>query len=158
MGPRWNAPCVTPCSSSGIRTRFGKLICSWNSGVAERTAELAKSLNENLQAEIGERKRVEEQLRDVDRRKDHFLATLAHELRNPLSPLTSAAQLIGMEPENTDQVRELTTVMTRQLAQLVRLIDDLLDVSRISGGKLQLRKAQFPWGNPSPRPWTLAGR
>jgi CheY-like chemotaxis protein len=76
------------------------------------------------------------------------LATLAHELRNPLSPLTSAAQLIGLEPEKTDQVRELTAVMMRQLTQLVRLIDDLLDVSRISGGKLQLRKTHVPLGEP----------
>lgn len=115
--------------------------------VQERTAELAK-LNKTLQAEIGQRTRIEEQLREVDRRKDQFLATLAHELRNPLSPLTSAAQLIGLEPEKTDQVRELTAVMMRQLTQLVRLIDDLLDVSRISGGKLQLRKTHVPLGEP----------
>jgi signal transduction histidine kinase len=115
--------------------------------VQERTAELAK-LNEALQAEIAQRTRIEEQLREQDRRKDQFLATLAHELRNPLSPLTSAAQLIGLEPEKTDQVRELTAVMMRQLTQLVRLIDDLLDVSRISGGKLQLRKTHVPLGEP----------
>jgi signal transduction histidine kinase len=115
--------------------------------VMERTAEL-KGLTETLQNEIGERKRVEGQLREVDRRKDLFLATLAHELRNPLSPLTSAAQLIGMEPEKADQVREMALVMTRQLAQLVRLIDDLLDVSRISGGKLQLRKTLVAIGEP----------
>ena len=115
--------------------------------VLERTAEL-ESLNQKLQGEIRERKRIEGQLREVDRRKDQFLATLAHELRNPLSPLTSAAQLIGMEPEKPDQVRELTLVMTRQLSQLVRLIDDLLDVSRISGGKLQLRKTQVAIGEP----------
>lgn len=115
--------------------------------VVERTAEL-EVLNEKLQLEIGERKRVEGQLREVDRRKDQFLATLAHELRNPLSPLTSAAQLIGMEPQKTGQVREMSLVMTRQLGQLVRLIDDLLDVSRISGGKLQLRKTQVAIGEP----------
>lgn len=78
-------------------------------------------------------------LRDADRRKDQFLATLAHELRNPLSPLTAAAQLISLEPENSSQVGELTAVMSRQLDQLRRLIDDLLDVSRISSGKLMLR-------------------
>ena len=111
--------------------------------VLERTAEQI-ALNEKLQAEVAERARVEEQLREADHRKDQFLATLAHELRNPLSPLTSAAQLIGLEPERADQVRELAIVLTRQLGQLVRLIDDLLDVSRISGGKLQLRKTIIP--------------
>ncbi|MFN0017642.1 MAG: response regulator [Pirellulaceae bacterium] len=115
--------------------------------VVERTSEL-EALNEKLQLEIGERKRIEAQLREVDRRKDQFLATLAHELRNPLSPLTSAAQLIGMEPEKTGQVRELTVIITRQLGQLVRLIDDLLDVSRISGGKLKLRKTRVAIGEP----------
>lgn len=115
--------------------------------VQERTAELAK-LNEALRVEVLERTRVEEQLRHADRKKDEFLATLAHELRNPLSPLTAAVQLIGLEPENTSHVRELATVMSRQLSQLVRLIDDLLDVSRISGGKLQLRKTYVSLGEP----------
>lgn len=79
-------------------------------------------------------------LREADLRKDQFLATLAHELRNPLSPLTSAAQLLSIEPDNAAQVAELTVVMSRQLDQLRRLIDDLLDVSRISSGKLVLRR------------------
>lgn len=115
--------------------------------VEERTAELEK-VNDSLQVEIARRQRIEDQLREVDRRKDQFLATLAHELRNPLSPLTAATQLLGLEPENATQVRELTLVMSRQLTQLVRLIDDLLDISRISGGKLQLRKSRFALGEP----------
>jgi signal transduction histidine kinase/ActR/RegA family two-component response regulator len=106
--------------------------------VAQRTAELAR-VNESLQAEVAERKRIEAALRDADQRKDQFLATLAHELRNPLSPLTAAAQLISLEPDRTDQVRELAAVLGRQLEQLRRLVDDLLDVSRISRGKLRLR-------------------
>jgi signal transduction histidine kinase len=107
--------------------------------VAQRTAELAQ-VNESLQAEVAERKRVEAALRDADQRKDQFLATLAHELRNPLSPLTAAAQLISMEPDRIDQVRELAVILARQLEQLRRLVDDLLDVSRISRGKLRLRR------------------
>jgi CheY-like chemotaxis protein len=67
------------------------------------------------------------------------LATLAHELRNPLAPLTAAIQLIAAEPERTDQVRQVVGVMSQQLDQLVRLIDDLVDVSRINSGKLHLR-------------------
>lgn len=113
--------------------------------VERRTAELAR-LNETLQSEIAERKRAEEALRKADRRKDEFLALLAHELRNPLSPLTVGTQLIGMEPGNTPQVRELTGIMSRQLEQLVRLIDDLLDISRISSGKLRLRREPVALG------------
>jgi PAS domain S-box-containing protein len=77
-------------------------------------------------------------LAEVDRRKDEFLATLAHELRNPLAPIKNAVQLMGLmklDPE-TDELRQM---MARQLEQLVRLIDDLLDVSRISRGKISLR-------------------
>lgn len=79
-------------------------------------------------------------LRLADHRKDHFLATLAHELRNPLSPLTAAAQLLAADPSDAAQTAELAAMMSRQLDQLRRLIDDLLDVSRISSGKLMLRR------------------
>lgn len=77
-------------------------------------------------------------LSEVDRRKDEFLATLAHELRNPLAPIKNAVQLMGLlklDPE-IDKLRQM---MARQVEQLVRLIDDLLDVSRISRGKIVLR-------------------
>jgi signal transduction histidine kinase len=106
--------------------------------VRERTAD-QKTLNEALHAEIAERKRVEEKLLDADRRKDVFLATLAHELRNPLAPLTAAVQLIAADPDRGEQIGQLAGMMSRQLDQLVRLIDDLLDVSRITSGKLNLR-------------------
>jgi signal transduction histidine kinase len=105
--------------------------------VRQRTAEL-HSLNEALHTEIAERKRAEQALRDADRRKDEFLATLARELRNPLAPLTAALQLIAAEPESVEQVRQFVPMMTQQLNQLVRLIDDLVDVSRITSGKLRL--------------------
>jgi signal transduction histidine kinase len=108
--------------------------------VRRRTAELA-SLNDALQVEVAERKRIEEKLRLADRRKDEFLATLAHELRNPLAPLTAATQLLGADPADAEQVRQLVGMMGQQLEQLVRLIDDLVDVSRINSGKLQLRLA-----------------
>jgi signal transduction histidine kinase len=106
--------------------------------VRMRTEELER-LNTLLEAEVAERKRAAAALRETDRRKDQFLATLAHELRNPLSPLTASCQLIGLDPQNTEQVRELVVVMSRQLEHLRRLIGDLLDVSRITAGKLTLR-------------------
>jgi signal transduction histidine kinase len=82
----------------------------------------------------------ERQLKDADRRKDEFLATLAHELRNPLAPLRTSLELIriaGNSPESVEEVRE---EMEEQLALLVRLVDDLLDVSRITSGKIRLQR------------------
>jgi signal transduction histidine kinase/DNA-binding response OmpR family regulator len=87
-----------------------------------------------------ERMRFIHQLRDSDRRKDEFLATLAHELRNPLAPIRSALQIIRLTGNDGPAIAQARTMMERQLGQMVRLIDDLLDVSRISRGKLELRK------------------
>lgn len=92
--------------------------------------------------DITERKRAEEALQLADRRKEEFLATLAHELRNPLAPLRNGLQLIRLTPDRAarEHAREM---MHRQLGQLVRLVDDLMDVSRISRNKLELRKARI---------------
>jgi signal transduction histidine kinase len=85
-----------------------------------------------------ELRRYTEALQENDRRKDEFLATLAHELRNPLAPIRNGLQLLRMAPdgEHSEQVRGM---MERQLTHMVRLIDDLLDISRISQGKIDLR-------------------
>ncbi|HEY4321537.1 MAG TPA: CheR family methyltransferase [Gemmatimonadales bacterium] len=97
-------------------------------------------------ADVSHRRRLEDDLRqfagtlsDTDRRKDEFLATLAHELRNPLAPMRNALELmrIAAEPVIIDRARGM---MDRQLHQLMRIVDDLLDVSRISKGKLQLQR------------------
>lgn len=98
--------------------------------------------------DISKRKEMEEELlayaaemSDMDRRKNEFLAMLAHELRNPLAPIRNALQIIKMSPgEGASQVTE---IMERQVGQLVRLVDDLLDVSRITTGKIELRKEQI---------------
>jgi signal transduction histidine kinase len=104
----------------------------------ERTNRDLAQTNSNLQAEIAERRRVEEKLRDTDRRKDEFLATLAHELRNPLAPIRNALRLLRSgDPRAAGDAMQ---IMQRQLRQMVRLIDDLLDVSRITRGKLEMRK------------------
>jgi len=84
-----------------------------------------------------------ERLRDSDRRKDEFLATLAHELRNPLAPIRNALQIIQIAGNNGPAVEQARAMMERQLGQMVRLIDDLLDVSRISRGKFELRKERI---------------
>jgi PAS domain S-box-containing protein len=89
--------------------------------------------------DITERVHAEEALRQADRRKDEFLATLSHELRNPLAPLRNSLHVLrsrGME-SRADRIYEL---MEHQLNRMVRLVDDLLEVSRITGGKIELRK------------------
>jgi signal transduction histidine kinase len=106
-----------------------------------KTRALAE-LNETLETRVRERtaelERSEAALRAADRQKDEFLATLAHELRNPLAPLRMGLDLLT-RTGSSDSHRTLT-VMNRQLDHMVHLIDDLLDVARISGGKLELKK------------------
>jgi signal transduction histidine kinase len=105
--------------------------------VRERTREL-EQLNADLHKQIAERKRAEEALLEADRRKDEFLATLAHELRNPLSPIRNALEIMRLADGDPEAFNRSRAVMERQVGQMVRLIDDLLDVSRITRGKLQL--------------------
>jgi len=81
-----------------------------------------------------------EALRDADRRKDEFLATLAHELRNPLAPIRNALQILKMPRVDAATVERSREMMERQVHHLVRLVDDLLDVSRVMQGKIELRK------------------
>jgi PAS domain S-box-containing protein len=85
-------------------------------------------------------RQAEEALRDADRRKDEFLATLAHELRNPLAPVRYAVQALHMKGPATPELQWARDVIDRQMQQMTRLIDDLLDVSRISRGKLELKR------------------
>jgi signal transduction histidine kinase len=91
-------------------------------------------------ADITERKRVETELREVDRRKDEFLATLAHELRNPLAPIRQAAAIASAPRATPAQLRWSQGVIERQVRHMARLLDDLLDVSRITRGTLELRR------------------
>jgi CheY-like chemotaxis protein/two-component sensor histidine kinase len=79
-----------------------------------------------------------------DHRKDEFLATLAHELRNPLAPLRSGLAVLQREPQLLEAGRRTVQAMERQLEQLVRLVDDLLDVSRVSRGKIDLQRSDVP--------------
>jgi len=97
--------------------------------------------------EIQQRKRHQDEmlrqaaaLKEADRRKDEFLATLAHELRNPLSPISNALQLWPLIENDRGEVEQLRLMMERQVRQMTRLIDDLMDVSRITRGKIQLRQ------------------
>ncbi len=100
------------------------------------TAEIARLLAES--------RSTAEALRDADRRKDEFLATLAHELRNPLAPIRNGLHLMLTAGDNPAIIASSRAMMERQVNQLVRLVDDLLDISRVSTGKIQLRPERMP--------------
>jgi signal transduction histidine kinase len=95
--------------------------------------------HQQIAAQRDELKAQSDALQEADRRKDEFLATLAHELRNPLAPLRHGLDILRKNPDSAE-AGVLREMMDRQLVHLVRLIDDLLDVSRVSQGKIELRK------------------
>jgi signal transduction histidine kinase/CheY-like chemotaxis protein len=97
-------------------------------------------------SDVTERRQAEQKLLEADRRKDVFLATLAHELRNPLAPLLTGLELLGMGEADPEILEGARKVMVRQLAQMVHLIDDLMDVSRINIGKIALRRERVALG------------
>ena len=102
--------------------------------------EAFNGMLDTLQKEMAERQRAEEALRAGDRQKDEFLATLAHELRNPLAPIRQAAMLANA-PRATEAQRQWSQgVIDRQVRHMALLLDDLLDISRITRGTLQIRK------------------
>jgi len=101
--------------------------------------ETSRDITERKAAEE-EQRRLLAALSEADRRKDEFLATLAHELRNPLAPIRNSLQLMRMASGKHEAVEQARIIMERQLTQLVRLVDDLLDMSRISQGKIELRR------------------
>ncbi|MEO8068304.1 MAG: PAS domain S-box protein [Flavobacteriales bacterium] len=90
--------------------------------------------------DITEQKQTEEALEESSKHKDHFLATLAHELRNPLAPLKNGLQLMELAPDDPSVMESTRAMMTRQLDHMVRLVDDLMDLSRISRGKIELER------------------
>jgi signal transduction histidine kinase/CheY-like chemotaxis protein len=101
-----------------------------------------RRMHEALHESRSELARQAEELRRANQRKDEFLATLAHELRNPLAPIRTGMELLAQSPEDTARERTLG-VMRRQVSHMVRLIDDLLDVSRITRGKLELKRERI---------------
>ena len=95
-----------------------------------------------INLDIERLKQVEAELRELDQRKNEFLATLAHELRNPLAPLRNGLEVMKLAAD-PGMLEKARAMMERQLSQMVRLVDDLLDVSRVSRGKIELRRADI---------------
>jgi PAS domain S-box-containing protein len=112
-------------------------------GAVVAVAGSTRDITERKQAEEALRESAQ-QLTDADRRKDEFLATLAHELRNPLAPLRNGLQIMRLAQDNPQAVERTRNMMERQLAQMVRLVDELLDLSRISRGRVELVKERMP--------------
>ena len=107
--------------------------------VADRTAELERA---NAALHAGE-----EALKDADRRKDEFLATLAHELRNPLAPVRNAVEILRMKGPDIPELHWARDIIDRQTQAMAQLIDDLMDISRINLGKLKLKREQVELAN-----------
>jgi signal transduction histidine kinase/ActR/RegA family two-component response regulator len=121
-----------------ITVLFGRAMHLLHDRAAAAAAE-ADEHRMQLEHEVQVRRRAEEALKDADRRKDEFLAMLAHELRNPLAPVRNAVHLLKAEPDPETE-REARAIIERQVEHLVRLVDDLLDVSRILRGRIELRR------------------
>jgi signal transduction histidine kinase/CheY-like chemotaxis protein len=152
--PKWSDFPLVVLTRAGLdpRTSFADLRAVGRMTLVQRPVQIA-GLVSTLEAAIRDRRRqyklrdylierdiTEEQLRDADRRKDEFLAMLAHELRNPLAAVNTATAVLRQDRLNSDERRQMFEILSRQVAQLNRLIDDLLDVSRITRGKIELKR------------------
>lgn len=105
-----------------------------------RAALRSRQRQYELRAHLSAQLENEQELKQADRRKDEFLATLAHELRNPLAPLRNSIHLLQLTAAEDDRIATMCEIMERQVNHLVRLVDDLMEISRITRGKIELRK------------------
>jgi len=110
--------------------------------VARQRDELRAMIEENSRL-LEESRQFARMLQEVDRRKDEFLATLAHELRNPLAPILNAAQILQLTTPTDEEFGKIRGLIERQVRHMARLVDDLLDVSRITSGKIELQKTRI---------------
>ncbi|MDB5965215.1 MAG: hybrid sensor histidine kinase/response regulator [Polaromonas sp.] len=144
-------------AATGQPVRFedeAKAMGRWFDVFANRIGGTGSARVALLFSDITARKRSEEELRrlaadlaEADRRKTHFLATLAHELRNPLAPIRNALGLLARAGSHPPMLEKIRQIMDRQVAHMVHLIDDLLDIARISGGKIELKRERVALGS-----------
>ena len=133
-------------SSNRNRTRDGHaLCCEWHNSVLVDEAGAIQTVFSLVQ-DVSEREAAMAGLRDADQRKDNYIATLAHELRNPLAPIANAASLLRSKALAPERIEWIAAMVGRQTDQMARLLDDLLDVSRIGRGKIELRRVRVELG------------
>ncbi|HEY1307114.1 MAG TPA: ATP-binding protein [Vicinamibacterales bacterium] len=122
---------VKPFSARELLARIGSQLA---------LAKLRKESDDALRHRSEQLEQSEHKLREADARKDEFLALLAHELRNPLAPIRTGLELIRLAGDSQESVKKTRELMDRQVSHMVRLIDDLLDISRIASGKIVLQR------------------
>jgi PAS domain S-box-containing protein len=154
--PIAHAQCWMALALQGNREYNGQEIVVERPDGSRRTAlEYANPIHDesgrlsgavNVLVDISERKQAEDVLREADRKKGEFLALLAHELRNPLAPLRNGLQIIRLASNDSAAIDRARAMMERQLSHMVRLIDDLLDLSRMNTGKIALHKERIDLG------------
>ncbi|MGE0761441.1 MAG: MASE1 domain-containing protein [Pirellulaceae bacterium] len=125
-----------------LRHEDGRWIDVWERGLIEREPGGNAVRLVGFTADITDRKRAEELLREADRHKDEFLAMLAHELRNPLAPMRNAVQVLTIKASGEPDLQWAGEVLDRQVHAMSRLVDDLMDVSRVNQGKVILQRSQ----------------
>lgn len=147
LGPRYARHGFVAVQSTPLLAADGRLLGMFSTHFANphRFSERDLRLLDQIAQQAGrviERAAAEDALREANRRKDEFLATLAHELRNPLAPIRSGLEVMRLAKNDPQVLDQIHGTMSRQTDQLVRLIDDLMDVSRITRGKLKLQRKQ----------------
>ena len=138
---------VRSCQSTPLVARDGRLLGMINTHFLApgrpTDAQLRHvDLLARMAADFVDRTRTEDALREADRRKTHFLAVLAHELRNPLAPIRTGVYLLREQSGDPAAVERTAAIMQRQVEQMVRIVDDLLDLSRISADRIELKRAR----------------
>ncbi len=131
--------CWLPLLTAVLDAEQDAALARADAKIAIGAADAAQTLAEALEASRSEGSRLNAQLREEQRRKDEFLAMLGHELRNPLSALVTAVGVL-QATQDPRHVQQMAEVMSRQTSQLARLVDDLLDMSRVSRGQIELRR------------------
>jgi signal transduction histidine kinase/ActR/RegA family two-component response regulator len=142
----WRSMGVRALQSTPLATHSGELIgvlsTYWRKPYEPTTEELRLlDVLARLAADLMERAKTGQVLHEMDRRKNEFLAVLSHELRNPLAPITTGLELLGRADNKPEAVQAIHAMMSRQVSHLTRLVDDLLDLSRITLGTIELKRA-----------------
>ena len=137
---------IRSVQSTPLTSRTGELVgilsTHWRDPQTPAAGELRLfEVLARMAADLIERARTEQAMREADRRKDEFLAILSHELRNPLAPITTGLELLRRPSNKPELVGSIHLMMSRQVSHLTRLVNDLLDLSRITRGKVELQRA-----------------